>query len=354
MHFLPDETDVFIAGGGPAGLAAAIAARLKGFRVAVADPSRPPIDKACGEGLMPEGVAALGELGVPVDATLGAIFRGIRFLEPGSSVQAEFPIGYGIGMRRRRLHQLLIDRAAELGVIPAWGAAVRGLDEHGVIVDGQTIRSRWIVGADGQNSSIRNWAGLNSSRSSPRRLGFRRHFHLQPWSDHVEVHWADRCQAYVTPVSADEVCVALISRDPQLRFDRIYAAFPDMARRLGAVTATRRFKSVVRGRVALIGDAAGSVDAITGEGMAIAFRQALALGEAFAAGDLSLYQAALRRILRRPAFMARLTLEMDRHPWLRHRVLRAFADEPGLFSRMLAFHVRALGLGEEGSVALGW
>jgi flavin-dependent dehydrogenase len=373
MSKLVNQTDVFVAGGGPAGLAAAIAARNKGFDVTVADPAQFPIDKACGEGLMPEGVAALEALGLPLDARLApgdaAIFRGIRFREPGSTVQAEFPRGYGIGMRRRKLHGIMVECAAELGIKMHWGAAVRGLFEggveNGVILDGQRVRCRWIVGADGQNSQVRHWAGLDRSRTHQRRLGFRQHFRVAPWSDHVEVHWADRCQAYVTPVAAGEVCVALISRDFSMRFDALYKLFPELQRRLGAgapsssvkgaVTAMRRFRSVTNGRVALIGDASGSLDAITGEGMAMAFQQALALGDALAVGDLARYEVAHRRILRLPAFMTRLTLQMDRFPWLRHRMLRLFAAEPGIFSRMLAIHTGALpDLRTQGAGSMGW
>ena len=57
---LSNETDVFVIGGGPAGLAAAIAARQQGLRVLVADGAKPPIDKACGEVLMPDAITALG------------------------------------------------------------------------------------------------------------------------------------------------------------------------------------------------------------------------------------------------------------------------------------------------------
>jgi flavin-dependent dehydrogenase len=360
-----NQRDVFVAGGGPAGLAAAIAARNKGFDVTVADPAQFPIDKACGEGLMPEGVAALEALGLRIDPGDGAIFRGIRFREPGSTVQAEFPRGYGIGMRRRKLHGIMVEHAAQLGIRMHWGTAVRGLDENGVILDGQRVRCRWIIAADGQNSQVRRWAGLDRSRTHQRRLGFRQHFRVAPWTDHVEVHWADRCQAYVTPVAADEVCVALISRDFSMRFDALHELFPELQRRLGAgapsssvkgaITATRRFRSVTNSRVALIGDASGSLDAITGEGMAMAFQQALALGEALAVGDLARYEAVHRRILRLPAFMTRLTLQMDRFPSLRHRMLRLFAAEPGLFSRMLAIHTGTLpALRAEGAGSLGW
>ena len=58
------DTDVLIAGGGPAGLASAINARQQGLSVIVAEPRDNPIDKACGEGLMPGGLAALAALGV--------------------------------------------------------------------------------------------------------------------------------------------------------------------------------------------------------------------------------------------------------------------------------------------------
>src|SRR5512135_3069710 len=106
MDWLPDETDVFVIGGGPAGLAAAIAARRRGFKVVVADSAQPPIDKACGEGLMPDGVAALARLGVVATISHGFPFHGIRFLEDRSSAAASFPQGHGLGIRRPVLHQL--------------------------------------------------------------------------------------------------------------------------------------------------------------------------------------------------------------------------------------------------------
>src|ERR1035437_7290827 len=182
----------------------------------------------------------------------------------------------------------------------------------------------------------------------------------------MEIHWGDRCQLYITPVAAAEVCVVLISRDQRLRLEDALPGFPEVQRRLaatgpsnlerGGVTASRRLKAVYRGNVALVGDASGSVDAITGEGLCLLFQQSVALASALAAGDLGLYQAEHRRIGKRPEFMADLMLLLDRRGRLRRRALRAFKGHPRLFARMLAMHVGELSPFDflTNGLALGW
>ena len=352
MKGVPDKTDVMVVGGGPAGLAAAIAARLKGFTVTVADGGHPPIDKACGEGLMPDSFGAVHRLGIRFDTDESFAFRGIRFLGEDASVEANFPSGSGIAMRRPRLHQAMIDRAEETGVTLLWGKRVVGLTAEGVALDGDSIQCRWVVGADGQNSRVRRWAGLNGARHESFRFGFRRHYRITPWTDYMEIYWGSGSQMYVTPVNRSEVCVVLITRDAHLRLERALPQFPDLSRRLdgaapsttarGAVTASRSLRRVFRGRTVLIGDASGSVDAITGEGLSLSFHQAIALADALAVGDLGSYQAEHRRLARRPNFMANLILSLDRFPVLRRRVLRALASEPEIFANMLAMHVGSI------------
>ncbi len=349
MSAPPNKPDVFVVGGGPAGLAAAIAARQKGFNVAVADVARPPIDKACGEGLMPESIHALRDLGVTFEPEESFNFRGVRFVEGGTSVQANFPGTSGIGVRRTCLHRLLVDRASELGVSLLWGTRVTGLSRDGVLTDGTALPCRWVIGADGQKSRVRAWAELDRARHESIRYGFRRHYQMQPWSDHVEVHWGTSCQVYVTPVGPQEVSVALLSRDARVRLDGALSQFPELNRRLidaaissserGAVTASRRLHKVVRGSTILVGDASGSVDAITGEGLCLSFRQALALADALSTGDLDGYQNEHRRLSQGPIFMSRMLLSMDRFPQLRRRVLRTFEARPALFAKLLAMHV---------------
>jgi menaquinone-9 beta-reductase len=359
------ETGVFIVGGGPAGLAAAIAARERGFRVTVADCARPPIDKACGEGLMPDAVAALSRLGVRIGLDKAYPFPGIRFVEGGTAVEAEFPYGIGLGIRRTVLHQILVQRASELGVSIEWGTGVG--DSYLRAVHSGDSDTRWIIGADGQNSSFRRLAGLDEPSYQHLRFGFRRHFQINPWTSHVEVHWGTDAQMTITPVGPTEVCIALLTNDPGLRMQESIALFPEIEERLkgaqattserGAISVLRSLKAVSRGPVALVGDASGSVDAITGDGLCLAFGQASFLAEALAANDLGLYEKAHRRIARLPVLMSRLMLLMNSHAWFRRRVLRALARQPRVFSRLLAIHVGAASpasLGLEGVLKLGW
>ena len=167
----------------------------------------------------------------------------------------------------------------------------------------------------------------------------------------MEIYWGHACQMYVTPIGPREICVVVISRDSHLRLDQAMVEFSELNARLrqaaiisaerGAVSASRRLGRVFRGNLILLGDASGSVDAITGEGLRLSFEQALKLADALSCGDLKMYQRAHRRLARRPAFMANLMLSLDRCVWLRRRILRALAAEPRIFANQLAMHVGA-------------
>ncbi len=375
MNSFPNSCDVFVVGGGPAGLATAIASRQHGFSVIVADGAVPPIDKTCGEGLMPDGVEALRTLGVTIHEGEAYPFRGIRFVSDGVKAEAQFPRGTAYGIRRTRLHQILLHHAAACGVQMRWQAPVNGLHPEGALVAGELVRARWVVGADGISSRVRGWAKLDSHEPGTRenknhRFGFRRHYRVAPWADSVELYWGRRCQVYVTPVNRDEVGVALISSNPKLRLgtrtDDVLREFPELYARLkdaelasserGAITVTRKLRRVYRGRTVLVGDASGGVDSITGEGLCLAFREAVLLGDCLASGDLARYQKVHRALLRRPVMMARLMLFMAKHSHLRRRTMQVFQTSPRAFAEMLAMHVG------EGSardyisngIALGW
>jgi 2-polyprenyl-6-methoxyphenol hydroxylase-like FAD-dependent oxidoreductase len=84
--------DVLVVGGGPVGLATAIHCALAGLSVTVAEPRGTPIDKACGEGVMPAAVRRLAALGVKPD---GHPLRGIRYVDERHHADARFRHGAG-------------------------------------------------------------------------------------------------------------------------------------------------------------------------------------------------------------------------------------------------------------------
>ena len=348
------QTDIVIVGAGPAGIATAIAASLKGLRAVVLDSRTPPIDKPCGEGLLPHGVAALRTLGIHLDSSNAVPFAGIRFADEDSSACAEFPDAPGYALRRVRLHQLLVERANRAGVTFHWGAHVTELTSRHVTAGGKRIPYTWLVGADGQNSIVRRWARLGPLRAHGKRFGFRQHFHVSSWPNLVDVYWGEHCQMLATPTDAQEVCVSVLSRDPGLRIAQALPHFPALAEKLrdatpatkelGNMTTLNRLPAVARGHVALVGDASGSVDAITGHGLSLAFQQALFLAEAFERGSLAHYESAHRKIAVMPALMTHLMLLMERNTWVRRRALCLFENKPGLFSKLLSIHAGALPL----------
>ncbi|WP_024442640.1 NAD(P)/FAD-dependent oxidoreductase [Mycobacterium sp. UM_WGJ] len=325
------DTDLLIVGGGPGGLAAALCARQQGLSVIVADPRASPIDKACGEGLMPGGLAVLESLGV---SPVGMPLRGVAYLDEQRRAEATFRNGPGRGVRRTTLHAALTDEAKQNDV--DWIATkVDNVvqDDAGVTAGG--IRAKWLIAADGLHSVVRGAVGISCVAGSPRRYGLRWHYQVPAWSEFVEVHWSRWGEAYVTPVEPGLVGVAILSpHRPQLDWFPALAAHLADAQRgpaRGCGPMRQLVSRRVAGRVLLVGDAAGYEDALTGEGVSLAVKQAAAAVAAIVDGNPSSYERAWHSITRRYRLLTRGLVLSSSWPPARRALVPASCALPSAF-----------------------
>jgi flavin-dependent dehydrogenase len=331
--------DLLVAGGGPAGLATALTGARAGLDVIVVEKRCGPIDKACGEGLMPHAVAQLQRLGVD---TPGQPFYGISYLDGHRRVTAPFRSGAGRGVRRTALHAALLDATAAAGV-----RVVR--DDVGQVSQDATsvrcgdFRARYLAAADGLHSPIRSSLGLAAPSKRSRRWGIRRHIAIAPWSEYVEVHWSAHAEAYVTPVADDCVGIAILT-SRRGGFDHHLDAFPSLKDRVNghahdadraAGPLRQRVRARTAGRVLLVGDAAGYVDALTGEGLGIAFSAAELLVRCVMTERPADYDRLWRRMSRRYRLLTAAVLNASACPPVRSRIVPAATRLPTIFTALV-------------------
>jgi flavin-dependent dehydrogenase len=274
---------------------------MRGLGTVVIEPREEAIDKACGEALMPGALPALARLGVDPQ---GFTLRGVSYRNVSRAVDHLFPDGPGRGVRRTTLHAALAARARELGAEFAT-AKVESVEQDDSGVTAAGIRGRYLLGADGLHSTVRRLTGLERPvRAGGRRFGLRRHYFMEPESDLIEIYWTPAVEVYVTPVGDGIVGISMLGR-PGVDFARLVASVPDLARRVkgrepasslrGAGPLRQRTIRRSSGRVLLVGDASGYVDAITGEGIRIGLAQAQAAIDCIAADAPHAYERAWSR-----------------------------------------------------------
>jgi flavin-dependent dehydrogenase len=338
---------VAVVGGGPVGLYAACAAALAGLDVTVVEKRSGVPDKACGEGLMPAALAALQ--GIQVTPT-GRDFRGIRYLDSTGERQARAALtSPGRGVRRTTLVAALQERAENVGVRRVTARVVSHQQHgHGVqlsCADGSSVTADVVLGCDGLASDIRSQAGLDVPVTGPGRFGLRQHFATPPWCDDVEVYWARQGEAYVTPVAPDLVGVALLGVRGDTFGSRL-ARFPALSTRLGSAPTVgpvlgagplrRSARHQQHQRVLLVGDSAGYVDALTGEGLAVGFVSAKAAVAAVTSDDLASYEGEWRRATRHFRWSTDLLLRTTSRPGPRAALLPLAETAPSVFQRAVA------------------
>jgi flavin-dependent dehydrogenase len=367
-HSLTRIRKVLIAGGSVAGASLAIQLGRLGIEVALYDRAVFPREKPCGEGLMPAGVAVLERLGL-AEAVGGVPFHGVRYHFTGFRVDGKFPSQngqavVGRGQRRVVLDELLFKTAAGTpGVSAHAGVFVDGpLVESGrvtgLIVEGEARRGDLVVAADGIQSSIRKALGLDKPVRQ-RRFGVRTHFRLA--SGAKQVPWIDvfvrrGYEIYITPLPSNELLVgALVERgnfdgSADTEFAKWWKAEPELAARLegaeqisplvGRSPLAARARCGVAPGIVLLGDAGGSVDPITGGGMAQALGSAELLKQYLSSAVLAdawlmNFERERNAMLRDYRMLTGALLWLAGHPALASGTMRALRATPRLFNHLV-------------------
>jgi len=339
-----------IIGGGPAGLATAICLAEKGMDIILYEKSEFPVDKVCGEGIMPTGVEFLEKHGVIdlIDENDKKDFHGVRYISDNAKIlEGKFKCGYGLGVKRTVLSSALHLRGLSFDNVKIFEnnelVDIKRNDKKVVIEisNGETINEYefdYLIGCDGIRSKVRRLSALDNNKYIEyQRIGARVHYEIEPWSELVQVYWKDHIEAYITPVSNNTVQFAFLWDNKAVKPQGKYSLdkdlnelFPELfdkvtgckefskLRSVGPISVTS--KDIFNNRVVLLGDAYMYLDGITGEGISTAFKEAECLADFIINHGHDFkkyYEQEVRRITNNYLRMTHMALLLSYYPLLR-------------------------------------
>ncbi len=371
--------DGIIVGAGVAGSTTAALLARQGFRVLLVEKATFPREKICGEGLMPAGAGILDELGIlsELRAQGAQAFSGIHFhLPQDRCLELDFgevsQTTRGWVVPRMVLDESLARFAAQqpgVQLCEAFRVLSAEAGPKQVEVTGlyqgklHTHRARLLIGADGIRSRFHHGFGIHRLKRRARRFALRTLYDQLEGSDLVEVHCCEAGEAYVAPMEKGAARITLLlfgsaqrrrgAALSDLYFEKL-SLFPRLVQRLknpypqGPVQSTGAVSLEVSRchgqRLLLVGDAAGAVDPVTGQGMTVALKDAQlacqVLTERLAEDtlsepDLCEYTRARKGYFRPYFQLAQMLLCAVRHPFLGRQTVRALSRSQALRQKVL-------------------
>ena len=337
------RTPALILGGGPAGAAAAIALARGGIRATILERSRETGDALCGGFLSWRTLDALARIGVDADAlnpdpvTNVRLFAGDRFAESRLPRAAR-------GVSRHRLDTILLARAAEEGAIVERGVTVRAIEDGMArLADGAELSADALLLATGKHD-VRGV--MRGGEDDDPTLGLRVRLPASPTLDRligssIELHLFDRGYAGIVRQEdgSANICMAVRrsrlreAGDPAALLVALATETPRIGERLATLDAATAIDAVAnvpygwRARDTLpglyrLGDQAGVIPSLAGEGMGIAIASGNAAARAILAGDsAATFQRDFATALARPIGVAGMIWHIAERPAAARRLV---------------------------------
>lgn len=355
---MSDDVDVTIVGAGPGGSTAALLLARSGRRVRIVDRDTFPRTKLCGEFLSGEGVATLYAQGLDSRLrTAGARPVGRLLVTTRSGTTFGHPLTNGaIAIARNRLDTMLLDEAACSGAQPLTGDGVQSIagslsEGFRVATASQEWRSRVVVGAFGRSSTLARVLGTQTIRKTRDPLvAFKSHVVGSMDDGVVELHGFDNGYCGLLLVAPDTINVCWIARasalraaggKPGLMLESLLRNNNYLKERLNSIRTgdlefhaasqlSFRSQTIVVRDVFMVGDAAGMIAPMCGDGMAMAIQGAALLAplvEAFLGGRL---EADRLKSLYKRAWYARFSHRMWLGRLLHHGFMSNGISELGV------------------------
>ncbi len=306
--------DVVVVGSGPAGSVAALTLARRGARVALVDKARFPRDKACGDLVGPRGIGLLDRCGVSLSGgrdvgdmeVVGPTGRRVHL---PSAAGLTYP-GHGTSLARTDLDHCLYQAAVDAGAVPLTGRVggpLDGGDRPGgvAMADGTALHADFVIGADGATSNVATRSGLVDPAAVLWGFAVRGYvdqavaipsivlWELRRWHAFPGYGWI-----FPTADGGANVGLGIATRAWRAGGSeavRLFPAFLEHLATLGLLrqaidTPRRRLGGWLKmgmvgttpaaGRTLLVGDAAGLVNPLQGEGISQAMASGLAAAEA--------------------------------------------------------------------------
>ncbi|PIK14860.1 NAD(P)/FAD-dependent oxidoreductase [Halobacteriovorax sp. JY17] len=280
-----------IIGGGPIGLYTAIKLAKRGHKVTLFEKRSWPIDKVCGQGIMPSGVDNLINIGMTFTPFNSFTLNSIEYIERNSILRGNLH-GPAVGTKRTELSEQLFNIASQnphITLCPETkiDSINEKEDSYTLTIGPNILEFDFIFACDGLNSWTRKNTGHSKKRIIPSRIGARIHYDIAPWSNSVQVYWSDSIEAYVTPISNKTIEVAFlwfkdsIESGANLK-SKLLSHFPLLREKLIEEKSLNDFKgygpfdevssSISHKNLFFLGDAYHFLDGITGEGISLGIK----------------------------------------------------------------------------------